>query len=66
VATNSNEIKVIKLGPLQSFAVLVGLLILLWLGLLFMSGVLLIIAPFAIAIAAGAYLLGLLGFRRSG
>lgn len=66
VATNSNAIKVVKLGPLQSFAVLVGLLIFLWLGFLFMSGVLLIMVPLVIVIAAGAYLIGLLGFRRSG
>lgn len=64
VATSSSGVKIVKLGPLQSLAVAIGLLLILWLGFLFLSGVFLIIAPFAIVIAAGAYIAGLLGFRR--
>jgi hypothetical protein len=64
VATNSHEIRVVKLSPLQSFGVAIGLLLVLWLGFLFLSGVFLILAPFALLVAAGAYIAGLLGFKR--
>ncbi len=64
MATNSRELRVVRLGPLQSFLVFVGLLTFLWLGVVFMSGVLLIFIPLVIAVVAGAYLVGLLGFHR--
>jgi hypothetical protein len=64
VATGSNEVKFVKLGPLQSLAVAVGALLFLWLGFLFLSGVFLILAPIALVLGAGAYIAGLLGFRR--
>jgi hypothetical protein len=64
VATNSAEVRIVKLGPFGTFLVIFGLLAVLWLGFLFMSGVLLIVVPFFIAIALGAYLIGLLGFHR--
>ncbi len=64
MATNSKGIRIIKLGPLQSFLVFVGLLTFLWLGVVFMSGLLLIFIPLVIAIVAGGYLIGLLGFHR--
>lgn len=66
VATGSQTIRVVKLGPLQSFALAVVALLLLWLGFLFLSGVFLVVAPIALAAAAVAYVAGRLGFRRPG
>jgi len=66
VATNSHEIKVVKLGPLQSLAIGIVILLILWLGFLFLSGVFLIVAPIALVAAAVAYVAGRLGVRRPG
>ena len=65
VVTNNSEIKVIKLSALQSVGVAIGLLVFLFLGFTLLSGAFMMMLLFAVVAGAGAYIAGLLGFKKS-
>lgn len=64
VATNTTQIKVIKLSPGQSLVVAAGLLLFLFLGFTLLSGAFLIMLFFAVIAGAVAYVAGKLGLKK--
>jgi hypothetical protein len=67
ISSGSGEVKVVRLGPVQSMLLGVGLLVFVGLGLFFLSGLFLILAPAALLLGAGAWVAHRLGvgpFRR--
>lgn len=67
ISSGSGEVKFIKLGPLQSLMLGLGLLAFVALGLFFLSGLFLIAVPAVALLGAGAWVANRLGvgpFRR--
>lgn len=67
ISSGAGEMKFVRLGPVQSLLLGVGLMALLGLGLFFLSGLFLILAPVVALLGAGAWVanrLGLGPFRR--
>jgi len=62
ISSGSGEVKFVKLGPLQSMMLGVGLLAFIGLCLFFLSGLLLILVPAVALIGAGAWVANALGF----
>ncbi len=61
VSRGSGEVKFIKLGPFQSLLLGLGLLIFVALGLFFLSGFFLILAPIIALLGVGAWVANKLG-----
>lgn len=66
ISTGSHRVKVVKLGPIGSALLALGLAIALALGFIFLTGVFLVLVPVVLVLGAIAYLTGASGnpFRR--
>ncbi len=67
ISSGSGQVKLVRLGPFQSLMLGFGLLVFIGLGLFFLSGLFLILAPAVALLGAGAWVahrLGLGPFRR--
>jgi hypothetical protein len=66
IATGAHSVKVVKLGPFSGLLLALAIGLIMALGLVFLSGVFLILVPVVALLGVGAWLSGLLGgsFRR--
>ncbi|QGM97090.1 hypothetical protein [Methylocystis parvus] len=62
ISSGSGDVKFVRLGPLQSMMLGVGLLLFIGLCLFFLSGLLLILVPAVALIGAAAWVANALGF----
>jgi hypothetical protein len=62
ISSGGGEVKIVKLGPLGSLMVGLGVLLFLALGFFFLSGLFLILVPAVALLGAGAWVANKLGF----